>query len=167
MFAWIQAGPLFLPFILPHIIYARSLWLPFSLGIGCFVLIIPCILNLPETRPWLRDTASSPVLSSEVGDEEHATETSPLLADSPPASGASEVTQRSREDGSFQRTARSQPQQLKQYLHNIWNLVRKNPSLFLYITILLVHTVCQQMIMVLIPYEIQKFHVSLHEVRPP
>jgi MFS family permease len=59
IFAWTQCGSQVISLLGPAIsstAIARGLWLvaTFRLGIVCLVLVIPCVLLLPETRPWIR-----------------------------------------------------------------------------------------------------------------
>lgn len=149
---------------------SRSLWLPFGLGTGCLTLIIPCILVLPETRPWCRDdTCQKPVTTRGEAEqsEDGASESSLLLSED---MTASELEENSTQDGSavedfqLRHYACGQLRRAKQSFHDLKELTTANPSFSLCLAIFLVTTLSKQSINILLQYTSKRYGVSFAEV---
>ncbi|KAI1283337.1 major facilitator superfamily domain-containing protein [Xylaria sp. FL0933] len=167
IFSWTQCGSQIVSLLGPAIsstALLRSLWLPFGLGIGCLALIIPCVLLLPETRPWLRkptsprSTRTEAVLGDGRGND--VSEESPLLSDASQDSAQNGETAGSLRLHEF---LRKKSRQLVQSKRDLLRLIRINPSFPLCLLIFLFTTLSKQSINILLQYTSKKFNVSFAE----
>ncbi|KAI1151927.1 major facilitator superfamily domain-containing protein [Nemania diffusa] len=167
IFSWTQCGAQIISLLGPAIsstALLQSLWLPFDLGIGCLALIIPCVLLLPETRPWLRKPTCPRPASTEaiLGDEQgnDVSEDSPLLPDS-----SQDGVQNGKTTGNIRlhEVLRKKFRQVAQSQRDLWCLIRINPSFPLCLLIFLFTTLSKQSINILLQYTSMKFNISFAE----
>ncbi|KAI0096457.1 major facilitator superfamily domain-containing protein [Nemania sp. FL0031] len=167
IFAWTQCSAQVISLLGPAIsstALLQSLWLPFGLGIGSLALTIPCILLLPETRPWLQKPTHLGSITTRTvarGGQDDVLENSPLLPE--------RTTNASSEDGEMARRpplqefVRKKCQEIVQSQRDLRHLMRLNPSFPLCLLIFLCTTLSKQSINILLQYTSKKFNVSFAE----